>query len=487
MVRSAINEREHRRGLVLGLTLAEVLLLLLFLLLLALAARLHQLEQTAAAFEKVKPIITDGIDKEGARDLVARINSVTTLEKRVRDLEAANSKLRPLTRALKDDASKIERMGAIIEWAARIEPDDPPAPLRRAVALLEALGPTTRSEDVSELAAMRRELEKKLREAGEAGKGKHNWPPIISLSEADGYFFETGSAELSPQFRATLGGAVMARLLDTVKEYDVNIIEVIGHTDEQRIVERPSNLDKTLIPFLQQQPLTERFTPADNAGLGLARAVAVVRVLSSDQRLAGLRILPFSGGQLVDVGDKRADGASSGNVKERRRIEIRVRRSDRDKPVEKTTWSADTQAALVEQPIAGQALVIDGDTIDIAGTRIRLWGIDAIESAQTCKKDGRVWDCATDILFGLSAHLEGQTVTCQSKGHDQYGRVVATCIARGSDLGAWLVSQGLALDYSRYSGGAYKVQEAMAKAAKRGIWRGEFVPPWEWRGQNKTH
>ena len=66
-----------------------------------------------------------------------------------------------------------------------------------------------------------------------------------------------------------------------------------------------------------RKPLTERLIPADNAGLGLARAAAVARILSSDQRLAGVRILPFSGGQLVDVGDRRADGASSGNGKER--------------------------------------------------------------------------------------------------------------------------------------------------------------------------
>ena len=132
-----------------------------------------------------------------------------------------------------------------------------------------------------------------------------------------------------PQFRATLTSTVISRLLETVKDYDVNIIEVIGHTDEQRIItERPSNLDKTLIPFLQQKSLTEHFIPVDNAGLGLARAAAVVRVLGNDHRLAGLQILPYSGGQLIDVGDKRADGASSGDVKERRRIEIRVRRTD---------------------------------------------------------------------------------------------------------------------------------------------------------------
>ena len=90
--RSAIDEREHRRGLVLGLTLAEVLLLLLFLLLLALAARFHQLEDTAAAFDGQAPDNRQH-RQEGVRDLAVRINSVTALEKRVRELEAVNSKL----------------------------------------------------------------------------------------------------------------------------------------------------------------------------------------------------------------------------------------------------------------------------------------------------------------------------------------------------------------------------------------------------------
>jgi endonuclease YncB( thermonuclease family)/flagellar motor protein MotB len=454
MPRGAVDEREHRRGLVLGLTLAEVLLLLLFLLLLAFAARLDDLERTAEAFAKITHLMNGKIN---------------------------NSKLSPIGKPLKDDASKLE---ATIEWAARIDPEDPPALLNRALAVLQALGQATRPEDVTALSTMRAELETRINLAKDGGAGKHNWPPIITLSEADGYFFETGSAELSPQFRATLTSTVISKLLETMKEYDVNIIEVIGHTDEQRIIERPSNLDRTLIPFLQQKPLTERFIPADNAGLGLARAAAVVRVLGNDQRLAGLQILPYSGGQLIDVGDKRADGASSGGVRERRRIEIRVRRSDKVRPAEKAAWSADTQVVLLGRPIVGTASIIDGDTIDIGGTRIRLWGIDSIESGQTCTQEGRVWDCAQDILFGLSAHLEGQTVTCLPKDRDPYGRVVATCIARDGDLGDWLVLQGLALDYPEYSGGAYKVQEATAKAAKRGIWRGEFLPPWEWRHQN---
>jgi hypothetical protein len=149
------------------------------------------------------------------------------------------------------------------------------------------------------------------------------------------------------------------------------VIEVIGHTDEQRIVERPSNLDKTLIPFLQNKPGNERFVPADNAGLGLARAVAVTRVLSTDGRLADFQILPFSAAQLIDTGDKVATGLNPGDVKERRRIEIRVRRSDKEKGSGDQSWRAASIAVQLDQPLIGMATVVDGDTIEIANVRIR--------------------------------------------------------------------------------------------------------------------
>jgi len=130
-----------------------------------------------------------------------------------------------------------------------------------------------------------------------------------------------------------LTGSMLERLLEIIKRYDVNVIEVVGHTDEQRVSgERVSNLDKTLFPSLQSKaapPAPEASVAADNAGLGLARAVSVVRVLSNDTRLSRLRILPLSGAQLIDLGDKLAAGVAPGAVKERRRIEIRVRRSDK--------------------------------------------------------------------------------------------------------------------------------------------------------------
>jgi endonuclease YncB( thermonuclease family) len=135
-----------------------------------------------------------------------------------------------------------------------------------------------------------------------------------------------------------------------------------------------------------------------------------------------------------------------------------------------------------ERVIVGKAWVVDGDTIHVAGLRIRLLGIDAPESAQTCIDGvGKAWLCGRAATHELVKHLAGRRLRCQSVGHDRYRRVLAVCaLPDGSDLNAWLVREGWALAY-----GYYRAEEAEAKAAKRGIWASTFIPPWEWRRQHR--
>jgi endonuclease YncB( thermonuclease family) len=130
--------------------------------------------------------------------------------------------------------------------------------------------------------------------------------------------------------------------------------------------------------------------------------------------------------------------------------------------------------------IAGRVRVIDGDTIDIAGARIRLLGIDAPETDQSCTDAAnRTWRCGRVAARVLIDHLGGRPLKCESSGLDRYRRVLAVCVLPdGSDVNAWMVQQGWALAY--YSD-AYRPQEDEAHAAKRGIWAGTFMPPWEWR------
>ena len=130
--------------------------------------------------------------------------------------------------------------------------------------------------------------------------------------------------------------------------------------------------------------------------------------------------------------------------------------------------------------ITGPARVIDGGTIDVAGQRIRFHGIDAPESGQTCVVGLEVWLCGQKADHALYNFIGTSSVTCQERDVDRYGRIVATCAVRGRDIGAWMVLNGWALAYRRYSLD-YVDQERRARIAALGMWRGDFVAPWEWR------
>lgn len=133
------------------------------------------------------------------------------------------------------------------------------------------------------------------------------------------------------------------------------------------------------------------------------------------------------------------------------------------------------------QPIAGRASVIDGDTIEIAGTRIRLHGIDAPESGQRCEDaEGRFYHCGQRAAFALADRIGRATVSCEPRDTDRYGRIVAVCRVKGQDMNKWMVGQGWAIAYRHYSR-EYVAEELAARRARAGLWSGSFVPPWEWR------
>lgn len=141
--------------------------------------------------------------------------------------------------------------------------------------------------------------------------------------------------------------------------------------------------------------------------------------------------------------------------------------------------------AVERQPVTGQASVIDGDTIEIHGQRIRLHGIDAPEGRQLCDDaTGKPWRCGQKAALALSDKIGRRTVSCEPRDRDRYGRVVAVCRLDGVDLNAWIVSEGLAVAYRRYSTD-YALQEAAARQAMRGVWAGRFIEPAEWRRTNR--
>lgn len=131
-------------------------------------------------------------------------------------------------------------------------------------------------------------------------------------------------------------------------------------------------------------------------------------------------------------------------------------------------------------PVVGRATVIDGDTLEIRGQRIRLEGIDAPEARQSCVQDGKRWPCGRRAAMALATRIGSAPVTCQSHRADRWQRVLATCRVGTTDLSAWMVRQGWALAFRRYSK-AHVTVEAEARALRRGIWAGTFVPPWRYR------
>ncbi|RDJ10128.1 nuclease [Rhizobium phaseoli] len=143
-----------------------------------------------------------------------------------------------------------------------------------------------------------------------------------------------------------------------------------------------------------------------------------------------------------------------------------------------------TSISAEAEQLLGRASVVDGDTIEIGGRRIRLNGVDAPESWQVCQDGARKpYRCGKEAAFALDDFLSKSRPTrCQAHDTDRYGRAVADCArADGTSVNSWLVRQGWAIDWVRYSHGAFKADQIAAESAHAGIWRGTFELPCEAR------
>lgn len=172
-------------------------------------------------------------------------------------------------------------------------------------------------------------------------------------------------------------------------------------------------------------------------------------------RVAGLGLLPWAGKAGASGGELPAEGEQPESGGE-------------------TPGAAEARVPA----LAGRARAVDGDTLELGGARVRLWGIDAPEARQRCRASGRWWSCgglATAALRSRSGNVQ-----CERRGKDAYGRVLAVCFERGEDVNGWLVSEGWALAYRRFAAD-YVANEDRAREAGRGMHRGEFIDPWDWR------
>jgi outer membrane protein OmpA-like peptidoglycan-associated protein len=296
-----LEHKGYNRGLILGLTMAESMLLLVFCLLLVAAAmitaeRRHRVnaEQRLVRLEQQnKELSAQLVEAQGK--LAGTITSAdrAKFESEWRELVSTRQ---VIDRLKMNDASPadLEKLAAVSKVFAR-----------NNVPLDQAPG--------------------KLEEMLKGNIQPHEWPPIINLSEAGGYYFTSGSAALTPAFESKLETSIADQIADNLERYKVDVVEVIGHTDEQRVARSTSNLDDASIGVIDGRLPVEALQPADNAGLGLARAIAVANVLKANAKLKDVTVLPMSAAQLVVPGDKLTAG-QAGDVQERRRIEIRIRR-----------------------------------------------------------------------------------------------------------------------------------------------------------------
>jgi endonuclease YncB( thermonuclease family) len=130
---------------------------------------------------------------------------------------------------------------------------------------------------------------------------------------------------------------------------------------------------------------------------------------------------------------------------------------------------------------------LDGDSLTAAnGADYRLFGIDAPELQQSCNEaNGKPWLCGRAAKAKLTMLIKGGNVACEARATDRFGRTVAVCSAEGvPDLGEAMVRDGYAIDLGGAAGNPYAAAEAEAQAAKRGIWRGTFQRPSDWRQAN---
>lgn len=136
-----------------------------------------------------------------------------------------------------------------------------------------------------------------------------------------------------------------------------------------------------------------------------------------------------------------------------------------------------------EARYSGRFFAIDGDTLSSQGERFRLVGIDAPELAQSCERDGQDWACGRRAKETMQAFLDAGLVQCLGNDRDKYKRVLVRCSVSGLDLGAEMVSAGLAVTTEYF---LFASEQALAQEKGIGMWGGAFDQPRDWRREHKA-
>lgn len=328
------EKKGHARGLILGLTMAETMLLLVFCLLLIAGAIIAKNEK--ALKEALSQAQSAQLENTQLREDREKLQAqVRYLMEQSTGHKMPDEDWRKLVLA-KEAVEQLEKAGLTAEQA--VELAEATIFVRDNSLSAETVrGLVSANKGANEAQRQVAELRVQLADAMAQSKIA---PPILRFSEAEGYSFQVGSAELAPGFRAQLEGNIRQQIASIIDEYGVDVIEVVGHTDEQRM-SKQSNMDFEVGRVLAGQDSVSKMDPGDNAGLGLARAISVTTVLRTIPDFKKLNILPMSGGQLILPDDRMTDGAQAGNAPARRRIEIRVRKSKHRLEADRAAFDAE--------------------------------------------------------------------------------------------------------------------------------------------------
>lgn len=145
------------------------------------------------------------------------------------------------------------------------------------------------------------------------------------------------------------------------------------------------------------------------------------------------------------------------------------------------TWQPQGDAVDVAT-VEGRPRLVDGDSFFLGTREVRLEGIDAPEGRQTCRRNGAEVRCGEEAKRELQRLIGSRPITCAVDKKDQHGRLLSFCKSGDRDLNREMVENGFAVSF----GSQYQAEERRARAAKRGLWAGEFERPSDWRRQNNN-
>ena len=380
----AQSANSYRRGVIFGLTMAEVFLLLIFCLLLFLATlqnKINELSNQNSTLNIQVQKISKNLQVSNARyaENIKTLNKSTSVPKEVFDLvnvmdnvalrklvenseiassytpeelnevfakadewdtltnQPQNSELDTLLNFAKALSSELlSKLVENSEIASSYTPEDLNKMIKSADSwdhyVLQPK-PVEKKTDpyIEELIASVSVEDLELLAAGKLEPLGNNWPPIISLPEAEDFSFEIGSAQLTETFKERLDNQIVKKILTILSEYEADLIEVIGHTDLQPMSRaRITNLDSSVLNFFAT-PEQVGLSARDNAGLGYARALSVTKHLLQTPELENYTILPYSAAQMVTPNDTITNENDDFDSSQLRRIEIRVRRQNRSR------------------------------------------------------------------------------------------------------------------------------------------------------------